>query len=113
MNEILRGSIRALPIMVVMLAILILPASAQGSVSTIPPEVAGHANDWPLPNHDFENHRAAMNSTGLPSKAAGGMLWGASEAATAGRTAKRKTSMRATRARSSWISSPTTPPGTA
>ncbi len=58
-----RKSIRALPLLVVMLAILILPASAQGNVSTIPPEVAGHAKDWPLPNHDYDNHRAAMNST--------------------------------------------------
>ena len=63
MNEKLRKSIRALPLLMVMLAILILPASASSNVSTIPPEVAGHARDWPLPNHDYDNHRAAMNST--------------------------------------------------
>ncbi len=63
MNERMRKGVRALPLAVVMLAILILPASAAGNVSSIPPEVAGYANDWPLPNHDYDNHRAATNST--------------------------------------------------
>jgi len=63
MNVKPRKSVRALPLLMVMLAILILPASAMGNVSIIPPEVAGHAKDWPLPNHDYNNHRAAMNST--------------------------------------------------
>jgi outer membrane protein assembly factor BamB/plastocyanin len=63
MNEKLRKRFRALPLLVVMLAILLLPAFADGNDSAIPPEVASYANDWPLPNHDYDNHRAATNSS--------------------------------------------------
>src|SRR3982751_6705412 len=28
----------------------------------IPPEVAGHENEWPLANHDYANTRAAVGS---------------------------------------------------
>jgi outer membrane protein assembly factor BamB len=63
MNERMEKKVGALPLLVVMLAILILPASAAGNVSTIPPEVVSSAKDWPLPNHDYDNHRDATNST--------------------------------------------------
>jgi len=29
----------------------------------IPPEIAGHAEEWPLANHDYENTRAAVASS--------------------------------------------------
>lgn len=43
-----------------MLAIIVLPAYA--AVSSVPPEVANNSKDWPLPNHDYGNTRAVMNS---------------------------------------------------
>src|SRR5829696_10207328 len=29
----------------------------------IPPEIAGHEEEWPLANHDYANTRAAMGSS--------------------------------------------------
>jgi outer membrane protein assembly factor BamB len=41
--------------------------SAAGTPSSakfdIPPEIAGHENEWPLGNHDYANTRAAVGST--------------------------------------------------
>jgi outer membrane protein assembly factor BamB len=47
------------------LSMLILPVWAQieGKVSDIPPEVTKYARDWPLPNRDYNNSRATMDST--------------------------------------------------
>lgn len=45
-----------------MLAVLILPAYAQASAQGVPPEVVEYAKDWPLPNHDYSNTRATMDS---------------------------------------------------
>jgi outer membrane protein assembly factor BamB len=44
------------------------PVGAQTPVSSaatfdIPPEVAGHENEWPLANHDYANTRAAVGSS--------------------------------------------------
>ncbi len=45
----------------IMLAIISVPAYA--AVSGVPPEVTNYSKDWPLPNHDYGNTRAATNST--------------------------------------------------
>ncbi len=37
-------------------------ALADGSKGAIPPEVADHVEDWPLPNKDYENTRATVDS---------------------------------------------------
>lgn len=42
----------------ILLAILILPAWAVDSAA--PPEVINYSNDWPLPNKDYSNTRAAI-----------------------------------------------------
>jgi outer membrane protein assembly factor BamB len=39
------------------------PADPNEGPFDIPPEVAGHAEDWPLANHDYENTRAAVDSS--------------------------------------------------
>lgn len=46
----------------IMLAVFILPAYAQASAPGVPPEVMEYAKDWPLPNHDYSNTRATMDS---------------------------------------------------
>jgi outer membrane protein assembly factor BamB len=38
------------------------PSSDKTGPFDIPPEIAGHAEDWPLANHDYENNRAAVAS---------------------------------------------------
>jgi outer membrane protein assembly factor BamB len=37
-------------------------ALADGTSGSIPPEVADHAEDWPLPNRDYENTRSTLDS---------------------------------------------------
>ena len=39
------------------------PADPNEGPFDIPPEVAGHAEEWPLANHDYENTRAAVGSS--------------------------------------------------
>jgi outer membrane protein assembly factor BamB len=48
--------------MVAALAITMAACSSSSSGS-IPPEVTQYATDWPLPNHDYANTRATMDST--------------------------------------------------
>jgi outer membrane protein assembly factor BamB len=52
-------------LLLALLSMLALPAWAQasGKVSVIPPEVTEYARDWPLPNRDYDNSRATMDST--------------------------------------------------
>src|SRR2546423_11496327 len=38
-------------------------APAAQSTFDIPPEIAGHDNEWPLANHDYANSRAAVGSS--------------------------------------------------
>jgi outer membrane protein assembly factor BamB len=38
------------------------PADPNEGSFDIPPEIAGHAEEWPLANHDYENTRAAVAS---------------------------------------------------
>jgi outer membrane protein assembly factor BamB len=40
----------------------ITPTAASGTFD-IPPEIAGHEQEWPLANHDYANTRAAVGST--------------------------------------------------
>ncbi len=61
-------------ILALLMAVFVLPAWAQ--VEAIPPEVTQYAQDWPLPNHDYGNTRAASNSS-IDSENAGdlGVAW--------------------------------------
>src|SRR5436305_15250261 len=38
-------------------------ATAEASPFSIPPEIAGHEQEWPLGNHDYANTRVAVNSS--------------------------------------------------
>jgi alcohol dehydrogenase (cytochrome c) len=58
-KKIMQDFIGLLFLLVVALAI---PAWAQPA-EPVPPEVTQYAEDWPLPNHDYGNTRAATNST--------------------------------------------------
>ncbi len=52
------------------------PAAGSGTAFDIPPEVAGHAAEWPLANHDYANTRAAEGSTITAANVASlGLAW--------------------------------------
>lgn len=61
-------SILMLPaIVAALLTFAVMPATKTAGQSAgafdIPPEVAGHENEWPLANHDYANTRAAVGSS--------------------------------------------------
>lgn len=54
-----------IPLLILTIA-LIAPAIAAAGIDdsqAIPPEIAEHAKDWPLPNKDYNNTRATIDST--------------------------------------------------
>jgi len=66
----------------------VVTAASETSPFDIPPEIAGHEQEWPLGNHDYSNTRVAVNSTinasnvstlgvAWTSKVSGGGGWGA------------------------------------
>ena len=55
-------SIEILVLLAAVTIISISSALADGTGDLVPPEVADHAEDWPLPNKDYENTRATADS---------------------------------------------------
>ena len=62
---VLTKSDRSIKISMIVLATILTIALGdclEGGGGTIPPEVADNASDWPLPNKDYENTRATVDS---------------------------------------------------